>query len=114
MLARLHELRDARLSFSFESTLAGRGHARYLRDLGERGYNVELFFVWLRSPHLARQRVAHRVSRGGHHIPPEDITRRYWRAAKNLFDLYIPVADAWTICHNSDSEPLWVARGGRH
>ena len=55
MLARLDELAHQRQSFAFETTLASRSFAPWLRDLRASGYAVHLFFLWLSSPELAVQ-----------------------------------------------------------
>ena len=47
MLARLHELAEQRVSFAFETTLASRTFAPWLRDLKASGYAVHLFFLFL-------------------------------------------------------------------
>src|SRR4051794_1830916 len=65
MLQRLHALADRRASFAFETTLAGRSYARWLRSLRGTGYTVHLVYFWLASPDLAVARVAERVRTGG-------------------------------------------------
>ncbi len=64
---------------------------------------MHLLFVSLRTAELAIERVAERVRRGGHMIPPPEIRRRYQRGLQNLFELYIPLADTWAIYDNSES-----------
>ena len=61
MLERLHELAAQRVNFAFETTLAGRGYARWLNELRESGYQVHLFYFWLSSPELAIARVGTHV-----------------------------------------------------
>jgi predicted ABC-type ATPase len=61
MLKRIHELADRQESFAFETTLASRSYAHFLRDVQEKGYSVNLSFVWLNSVELALTRVADRV-----------------------------------------------------
>jgi predicted ABC-type ATPase len=113
MLSRLHELSERKESFAFESTLAARSYASWLKRLRQQGYEVHLIFVWLRSVDLAIERVAERVRRGGHAIPPQEIRRRYQRGIDNLFELYIPLADAWAVYDNSDqNQPALVSTGG--
>ena len=63
----------------------------------EAGYEISLLFLWLESPELAKQRVAERVSKGGHNIPAEVIQRRFYRGIQNLFTLYIPLCDSWMV-----------------
>ena len=69
MLARLRELAALRVSFAFETTLAARTFAPWLRQLQANGYHFHLFFLWLPTPDLAISRVASRVQQGGHSIP---------------------------------------------
>ena len=103
MLRRLHELSEQSQSFAFETTLAARSYAPWIKRLRSSGYEMHLLFVSLRSAELAIERVAERVRRGGHMIPPPEIRRRYQRGLQNLFELYIPIADTWAIYDNSES-----------
>jgi predicted ABC-type ATPase len=113
MLERLGELARQRQDFAFETTLASRTFAPFLRQRQREGYEVQVIYVWLRSPELAVTRVAGRVRRGGHHVPPEVVTRRYWRGLSNFVRLYRPLADSWILCDNSDEELILVALGER-
>ena len=112
MLNRLHALSERRENFAFESTLAARSYAPWLSRLRQQGYEVHLLFVWLRSVDLAIERVAERVRRGGHHIPPQELRRRYKRGIINLFDLYMPLADAWAVYDNSDRDQAALVATG--
>ena len=58
-------------------------------------------FLWLPSPEMAISRVAARVRRGGHHVDPQVVTRRYHRGLHNLFTLYLPLADEWATFDNA-------------
>jgi len=42
---------------------------------------------------MAVERVAVRVSQGGHNIPEPDIRRRYGRGLLNLAEIYLPLVD---------------------
>ena len=95
MLVRLKELAHERADFAFETTLASRSFAPFIRTL--QGYESTLLFLYLRTPELAVQRVAERVQAGGHHIPKAVIERRYTAGLRNLFGLYLPVVDNWSI-----------------
>lgn len=101
MLKRLHKLALSGESFAFESTLASRSFARFIADCKQKGYTINLIYVWLNSADLAVERVARRVENGGHRIPEEVIRRRYERSRHNLFDLYLPLCDRWSIYDNS-------------
>jgi predicted ABC-type ATPase len=105
MLDRIKLLRRSGVDFTFESTLAARSFAPFLRDCQAEGYTVNLLYFWLRSPELAVRRVAMRVASGGHAIPEVTIRRRYDRGQKNLVELYLPLANAWMIFDNSCITP---------
>jgi predicted ABC-type ATPase len=102
MLQRLDELAASKESFAFETTLAARTYAGWLRKLrDEAGYTVKLFYFWLGSADLAVARVAQRVLQGGHHVPEATIRQRYFRSVRNFFDLYLPVANLWELYDNT-------------
>ena len=61
MLARIDDLARQRISFGFETTLASRSFAPWLRLRLADGYGVHLVFLWLASPELALARVARRT-----------------------------------------------------
>lgn len=109
MLNRMHACREARQSFSLESTLASRGIARILSQAKAEGYVVRVGYVSLALPELSVLRVAQRVSRGGHDIPKDVIIRRYWRSLANFERLYKPLCDAWTLYNNGATSLTPVA-----
>lgn len=110
MLHRLRELARARLDFAFETTLASRSFAPWLRELRAIGYHVHLAFIALPTANLAIERVADRVRRGGHHVPDEIVRRRYEAGLRNLHQLYRPVATSWQLFDNEVlAQPVLVA-----
>lgn len=72
MVERLRILANSGVDFAFETTLAARTYVPFLQDCKVKGYNINLIYFWLKSPNLAVERVARRVSCGGHSIP-EDV-----------------------------------------
>ena len=70
-----------------------------------------LYYYWLDSAELAVRRVAERVNAGGHHIPPDDVRRRYGRSVKNFIELYRPIADYWEVMDNSFGQRELLAVG---
>lgn len=102
MLNRLRNLAGQKVDFAFETTLAARSFARFLTKCKDKGYTVNLIYVWLKTPELAVSRVAKRVASGGHNIPQDIIKRRYQRGLNNLFELYLPLADRWIVYDNSN------------
>jgi predicted ABC-type ATPase len=97
MLTRLRELAEQRVSFAFETTLASRSFAPWLKDLKTRGYTVHIFFLWLPRSELAVRRVSARVRMGGHDVPASTIQRRHETGIRNFFSLYEPIASTWTV-----------------
>ena len=109
MLERLEQLVKEKQSFSFETTLSGLTYLNFIKKVKEKGYGVTFFFVYLSSAELAVERVAIRVSKGGHNIPKEVIERRYYKGLSN-FSRYAPIANDWYVYDNSGSEYVLVAK----
>ena len=93
MVERIRALADAGENFAFETTCAGRGHARLLRNCRAAGYRATLVFLWLPSVEAALKRVARRVSEGGHGVPEGTVRRRYLAGLRNMRALYLPAVD---------------------
>lgn len=113
MLKRIDELLQQGASFSIETTLATRSYVNLVRRAHSLGYTVKLIFFWLRSPELAKKRVAERVANGGHSIPQEVIERRYVLGLRNLFNLFMTEVDFWIIFDNSKNPRKKIASGGK-
>lgn len=82
-------------TFALESTLSGKTYIRLIREAKEKGYEIELNYLWLSSPAQAIARVRQRVLLGGHHVPVPDIRRRFKRSIEHLIHDYLPLADRW-------------------
>ena len=108
-LRRINELIEDGTDFAFETTLSGRVYARLFRRLHDAGFVVLLFYLWIPGVQFSAARVASRVEHGGHNIPPEAIARRYVKSLRNLFRLYIPLADRTLILDNSAEKAVLVA-----
>jgi predicted ABC-type ATPase len=111
MLRRIRELVAAGQTFGFETTLAGKSYAALFNRLRQRGYRIDLIYLWLPNPELAIKRVQDRVRQGGHDIPEVDIRRRFTRGLQNLFHLYRSLASSWTLLDNSGQAPRTIASG---
>lgn len=102
MLRRIESLLESNETFAIETTLATRSYKSLVKRAKAKGYIVELLFFWLPSPQMAEERVAERVASGGHDIPQEVVHRRYWLGIENLFNIFIPIVDVWSLYDNSD------------
>ena len=113
MIQRINELLGRDETFAVETTLATKSYVNLVHQAQSRGYVATIVFFWLRTPELALQRVAERVSNGGHDIPVPTARRRYVAGINNLFNLYAPVVDGWFVYDNSDTPRIEIARGGK-
>jgi predicted ABC-type ATPase len=113
MLSRIRDSLSRNESFSIETTLATRSYFRLVDNAHRQGYEVTLLFFWLKSPEQAQERVAERVSKGGHNIPKDIIVRRYYEGIDNLFKIYMPIVDTWVLVNNSETPRSIIASGGK-
>lgn len=111
MIDRIIQLLKDGETFAFETTLATRSYVKLIQQAKKRGYFVTLLFFSLSSAEQAMRRVAQRVSMGGHNIPTDVIVRRYEAGLQNLFQLYMPVCDYWTLYDNSNCPAVRIASG---
>ena len=109
MLQRLKDLAHKKQDFAFETTLAARSFASFLRKCQTEDYQINLIYVWLNSIDLAISRVALRVASGGHNIPEDVIRRRYNRGRRNFLELYSLLADYWIAYDNTKPEKKAIA-----
>lgn len=113
MLSRLHDLAEHRKTFAFESTLAAKHYAGWIKKLRKQGYAFQLMFLWLRSADLAVQRVRERVQVGGT-CPNKSCGEGTPRGVRNFSSLYQPLADTWAVYDNSNlPDPMIIAQGGQ-
>lgn len=109
MLERIEELLPQGVDFAIETTLATRSYVQLVRRAQELGYKVHLIFFFLENEEQAIQRVAQRVSNGGHNIPEDDIRRRFKRGIYNLIHLYMPICDSVLVYNNAHGDAILVS-----
>ena len=95
-------------SFAFETTLSGMSYARMIPEWRALGYVVKLIFLRLDSAEAATERVAQRVTEGGHNIPGADILRRFARGLENFETVYKPLVDVWALYNGSVNPPVLI------
>lgn len=81
-----------------------------IQHLKTAGYVVEMVFLRLSGPDLAIKRVAHRVKQGGHHVPAEEVKRRFVRGWSNFVHHYRQLADVWVVYENSGPTPILLEK----
>ena len=95
-------------SFSFETVMSSPDKVEFLKNARQRNYRNYLYFVATDSPEINISRVRHRVRAGGHDVPADKITTRYYRSLDLLWEA-VKYTDRAYIFDNSDSELLWLA-----
>lgn len=107
----IQELIESGKDFAVEVTLAGKGFSRIISRLKKAGYRVSIVFIFLKSPETCVARVRNRVSAGGHHVPTEDVVRRFYRSKRNFWYTYRNLVDRWHLYYNSATHFQQVAVG---
>ncbi len=114
LLRELRELIDRHETFALESTLSGRTYVKLFEEAKQRGYKIELHFVWIPDVREAIRRVRQRVVEGGHGVPVDDIRRRFARSIQHLLDDYASLADRWALWDNSTPPARLLANSSTH
>jgi predicted ABC-type ATPase len=75
-----------RESFIFETVFSDPigDKIEFLKEAERSGYTVALLFIGTNGPEVSDERVAMRVLKGGHDVPPEKLKERYPRVMHNL------------------------------
>jgi precorrin-4/cobalt-precorrin-4 C11-methyltransferase len=107
VLERISELSRERVDFAFETTLSGMGYINHIRRMKEQGYRISLYYLWAPASDLLISRIRQRVQAGGHHVPDEDVRRRYSRSRENL-SCYLSFVDTLRVFDNSESQTCLV------
>jgi predicted ABC-type ATPase len=107
-------LLSAKASFAIESALSGKTYIAMLRHAREQGYRIVLHYILIESASQAVDRVALRVIHGGHHVPEDDVCRRFDRSRKHVIKDHLPLADDWGVWDNHLPPAIKIAGSGRH
>ena len=75
-----------RESFVFETVFSDPvgDKLTFLKEAAKAGYTVILCFIGIAGPELSEERVAMRISQGGHDVPSEKLKSRFPRTMSNL------------------------------
>ena len=69
-------------SFNEETTLTGKTILKTINKAKELGYELQLFYVGVNNPEIAKERIKNRVEKGGHNIE-----KRYYESLTNLKEI---------------------------
>jgi predicted ABC-type ATPase len=114
LIEEVKALMAARRSFAIESTLSGKTYVAMLSKAKEQGYRIAMHYIMIGSANQAVNRVALRVAHGGHHVPDEDVRRRFDRSRKHFIEDYLPLADEWVLWDNAQPPHLLLADSSTH
>lgn len=78
----------------------------FLKDAAERGYTVILCFIGISSADVSEQRVAMRVTQGGHDVPSDKLITRYPRTLANLRSAIRELPHVWIFDNDDLREPF--------
>jgi predicted ABC-type ATPase len=97
------ELAKQRESFVFETVFSDSVGAKLslLKNAALEGYNVVLCFIGISGPSVSEQRVAMRISQGGHGVPTGKLRSRFPRTLANLRKALPELSHVW-IFDNDD------------
>jgi predicted ABC-type ATPase len=114
LLEEARSLIAAKASFAIESTLSGKVQVALIREAKARGYRILLHYIVIGSATQAIARVALRVRVGGHHVPAEDVRRRFDRSRSHFREDYLPLADEWGLWDNQVPPAVKIASSETH
>ena len=91
---------NAMCDFHQESTLSGRTILNTIMKAKDRGYVVHLWYIYVASVDIAKQRVLSRVANGGHGIH-EDIIERRSTTSLEILKTIVPLCDEVRLYDNT-------------
>ncbi len=105
------ELLKLRESFVFETVFSDPAGDKltFLREAAKAGYTIVLCFIGISGPDVSEQRVAMRVTQGGHDVPTEKLVARFARTLANLRAAIRDVPAVWIFDNDDLRTPYRLA-----
>lgn len=102
------ELVKQRESFVFETVFSDPAGDKlaFLKDAAAAGYTVILCFIGISGPATSEQRVAMRVSQGGHDVPTDKLQTRFPRILANLRSALREIPHVWVFDNDDLRHPF--------
>ncbi len=99
---------QVRESFVFETVLSDPvgDKLAFLKAAAEAGYTIILCFIGVSDPAVSEQRVAMRVSQGGHDVPGDKIRERFPRSLANLKAAIGELPHVWIFDNDDMGTPF--------
>ena len=102
------ELVNQRESFVFETVFSDPigDKLKFLLEAAEAGYTVVLCFIGISGPETSEQRVAMRVTQGGHNVPTGKLVERFPRTMNNLRAAIQKLPNIWFFDNDDLRRPF--------
>jgi len=102
------ELVQQRESFVFETVFSDPvgDKLAFLKDAAKAGCTVVLCFIGISGPDVSEERVAMRVSQGGHDVPTEKLVARFPRTLANLQAAIHALPHVWVFDNDDLRTPF--------
>ena len=110
---RLNKNIEEGVNFVVETTLSGTYINKVAIRAKKAGFNIAIIYIFLDDAELCVERVKTRVIKGGHHVPTEDIIRRFYRSKENFWKNFTQLADEWHLLYNGEESFQQVAIGAQ-
>lgn len=101
-----HELLAAGESFTFETVMSASEKIDFMQAAREAGYRTYLYFVATADPSINIERVQLRVLQGGHDVPHDKITARYFKSIGLLTPACATANRAYVFDNSGDEHQL--------
>jgi len=102
------ELVKQRVSFVFETVFSDPvgDKLTFLKEASEVGYSTILCFIGIAGPEVSEERVAMRISQGGHDVPTEKVIARFPRTLSNLKMALRELPQVWVFDNDNLEVPF--------
>ncbi|HUJ11870.1 MAG TPA: zeta toxin family protein [Verrucomicrobiae bacterium] len=102
------QLVEQRESFVFETVFSDPvgDKVTFLKEAAATGSNVILCFIGISGPEVSEERVAMRVSQGGHDVPAEKLVARFPRTLANLKTAIRELPNVWVFDNDDLRTPF--------
>ena len=107
--ALLNQALADKIDVVIETTLSGTYTTKVMLKAQRLGYLVKMIYIFLPNANMCVDRVKIRVTKNGHHVPEEDIRRRYYRSIENFRSNFRASLNVWYLYYNGGTSHELVA-----
>lgn len=99
---------EAHQSVGVETVLSTDKYRPLVLRAKERGFEIRLIYVILRSPEINIKRIQMRVAKGGHDVPADKVAKR-WKRSLDQLPWFLDQAD-WALLFDNSEELRLIGR----